>query len=87
MILRLMLLLQLLLVAVGQFLRRRLKRSRRLKRIVRRMVAVQIFLGRIRIQMGIFFHGPQYFFFIKVMLILLQLLLILMLWLLSVILI
>jgi hypothetical protein len=59
MILRLMLLLQLLLVTVGQFLRRRLKR------IVRRMVAVQISLGRNQIQMAIFFHGPRYFFFYK----------------------
>jgi hypothetical protein len=78
-----MLLLQLLLVAVGQFLRRRLERLRRLKRIVRRMEVVQISLGQNHIQTGIFFHGPQYFFLIKIMLILLQLLLILVLWLLS----
>jgi hypothetical protein len=29
------------------------------------MVVVQISLGRSHIQMGIFFHGPQYFFFHK----------------------
>jgi hypothetical protein len=74
MIIRLMLLSQLLLVVVRQFLHRRLKRLQQLERIVRRMVVVQIFLDQIRIQMGIFFHGPRYFFFIKVMLILLQLL-------------
>jgi hypothetical protein len=62
MILYLMLLLQLLLVKVGQFLRRKLERLRRLKKIVRRMVVMQISLGRSHIQMGIFFHGPQYFF-------------------------
>jgi hypothetical protein len=47
MILRLMLLSQLLLVAVGKFLHRRLKRLHQLERIARRMVAVQIFLGEI----------------------------------------
>jgi hypothetical protein len=63
MILYLMSLLRWLLVVIEQFQHKKLKRSRQLGRIVEKMVVMLIFLGQIHIQMGIFFHGLQYFFY------------------------
>jgi hypothetical protein len=68
MILVLMLLLRLLLVIVVRFLRQRLGRLLRLRRIVMRKVFVLIFLDRNRIRKVIFFLDLRCFFLILLLL-------------------